>query len=180
MFEALMPALVVPEEQWGPKSWGVTHPLYVESQIEFGLAGAGYGYWGFSPANAPGGGYREYGVAALGMDPTGYAADGVVTPHAAFLALDFAPEAALMNLAALQRDFPAAYGLGGFKDSVNVATGQVADRYLALDQGMVMAAAANALLADQLQGYLAVTLQASLEPLMRMEEFGAGRVHSSG
>ncbi len=175
MFEALMPALVVPEEQWGPKSWGVTHPLYVESQVEFGLAEAGHGYWGFSPANAPSGGYCEYGVAALGMAPTGYAADGVVTPHAAFLALDFAPEAALMNLAALQRDFPAAYGPGGFKDSVNVATGQVADCYLALDQGMVMAAAANALLADQLQGYLAVTLQASLQPLMRLEEFGAGR-----
>jgi hypothetical protein len=198
MFEALMPPLVVPEERWGRRSWAVSHPLYVESQIAFGLEEAGYAYWGFSPASAPGGGYAEYGVPALGMEPSGYAADatgrtlfqpsaggpsfppstygeGVVTPHAAFLALDFAPEAALANLAALQRDFPDAYGPGGFKDTVNVATGCVADRYLALDQGMVLAAIANALQADRLQGYLAVTLQPSLEPLMAVEEFGAGR-----
>jgi hypothetical protein len=200
MFEALMPTLVVPEERWGAQSWAITHPLYVASQIEFGLEEAGYGYWGFSPASDPGGGYREYGVSAIGMDPCGYAADaaqltllgagwddagcppriedygeGVVTPHAAFLALAFAPRAALANLAALGRDFPGVYGPGGFKDSVNVATGQVADRYLALDQGMVIAAVANALLADRLQGYLAATLEGSIEPLMQLEEFGAGR-----
>jgi hypothetical protein len=202
MFEALMPALVVPEEQWGPKSWGVTHPLYVQAQIEFGLEEAGYGYWGFSPASDPDGGYREYGVDAIGMEPNGYTADrrrltlvdsgwasegcarpalpitdygeGVVTAHAAFLALDFAPEAALAQLAALRRNFPDVYGAGGFKDTVNVATGKVADRYLALDQGMVMAAIANALLDDRLQGYLAVTLEPSLAPLMAMEEFAAG------
>ena len=28
MFEALMPALFVPEERWGPGSWGVNHPLW--------------------------------------------------------------------------------------------------------------------------------------------------------
>lgn len=202
MFEALMTTLVVPEKQWGTRSWAVTHPLYVQSQIEFGLDEAGYGYWGFSPASDPAGGYREYGVSAIGMHPNGYAADatrltlsgtgwdepghprkkllggygeGVVTPHAAFLALDFAPEAAMQNLAALRRDFPAIYGPGGFRDSVNVGTGQVAGRHLALDQGMVMAAATNALLGNRLHGYLSPTLQASLEPLMRMEEFGAGR-----
>ena len=75
MFEALMVPLVVPEEEWGPSSWAVTHPLYVESQIEFGLDEAGYGYWGFSPASNPAGGYREYGVDAIGMEPNGYAAD---------------------------------------------------------------------------------------------------------
>jgi hypothetical protein len=204
LFEALMPTLVVPEVQWGAKSWAITHPLYVESQIEFGIDEAAYGYWGMSPASDPAGGYREYGVDAIGMEPNGYTADaarltlvdtgwaddacarpsapipdygeGVVTPHAAFLALDVAPEAALDNLAALQRDFPDLYGPGGFKDTVNVATGQVADRYLALDQGIVMAAIANALLHHRLQSYLAVTLQPSLSPLMALEEFGAGRV----
>ena len=29
----------------------------------------GYGYWGFSPSNNPAGGYREYGVDALGLEP---------------------------------------------------------------------------------------------------------------
>jgi hypothetical protein len=204
MFEALMPALVVPELVWGPTSWAVTHPLFVESQIEFGLDEADYGYWGFSPASDPAGGYREYGVDAIGMEPAGYTSDvdkltlvdsgwddpaclrpptsisaygqGVVTPHASFLALEIAPEAALTNLDNLKADFPGLYGSGGFKDAVNVATGQVADRYLALDQGMVIAAIANELLDGRLRNYLAVTLRPSLRPLMAMEQFGAGRV----
>ncbi len=203
MFEALMVPLVVPEEEWGPSSWALTHPLYVESQIEFGLDEAAYGYWGFSPSSDPAGGYREYGVDAIGMEPNGYTADverltltdagwddpncfrapseitdygqGVVTPHAAFLALDFDAEATLTNLDNLATDFDL-YGRGGFKDAVNVATGQVADRYLALDLGMVIAAIANELLDDRLQGYLAVTLAPALAPLMAMEEFGAGRL----
>ncbi|HSK96696.1 MAG TPA: DUF3131 domain-containing protein, partial [Euzebyales bacterium] len=109
MFEALMPDLFVPEAQWGPRSWGVNHPLTVRAQIEHGMHEAGYGAWGFSPASDPFGTYREYGVEELGMSPDGYASDvertdvdkgypgcreatnpdpefgdGVVTPHAAF------------------------------------------------------------------------------------------------
>ncbi len=75
MFEALMVPLLVPEEQWGRKSWGVNHPLYVQAQIEHGLKEAKYGYWGFSPSNNPDGGYREYGVDAIGMEPNGYTSD---------------------------------------------------------------------------------------------------------
>ena len=211
MFEALMVPLVVPEEDWGPTSWAVTHPLYVESQIEYGLDEARYGYWGFSPSSDPAGGYREYGVDQIGMDPPdatnpagGYTSDqerqtlvdlgwddpacprapkpitnygqGVVTPHAAFLALDFAPDETLANLANLKADFPALYGRGGFKDAVNVATGQVADRYLSLDQGMVIAAIANELNKDKLQRYFSRgEVEKALKPLMRMETFGAGR-----
>jgi hypothetical protein len=173
MFEALMPALVVPEARWGPRSWAITHPLYIAAQVAFGVDRMGYGYWGFSPASDPNGGYREYGVRALGMSPYAYRADDVVTPHAVFLALDLAPEATLAQLAALERDFPASYGPGGFKDSLNVRTGRVSERYLALDQGMVMAAIANELLDHRLQGYLASAVQPVLEPLMALEEFGA-------
>jgi len=204
MFEALMVPLVVPEEEWGPTSWAVTHPLYAQAQIEYGLTDSGYGYWGFSPSSDPAGGYREYGVDAIGMLSDGYTTDelrhtqydagwadpacpraaspitdydgGVVTPHASFLALDFDATAALANLAAMKAAFPAAYGKGGFKDAVNVTSGQVADRYLALDQGMVMAAIANELTGNQLQGYLAVTLEPTLRPLMAMEDFNAGVV----
>ena len=71
MFEALMVPLLVPEARWGPRSWGVNHPLYVRAQIEHGLEEAGYGYWGFSPSNNPSGGYREYGVDAIGLNPDG-------------------------------------------------------------------------------------------------------------
>ena len=72
MFEALMPALFVPEEEWAPRSWAVNHPLTITAQIHHGLVDAGYGYWGFSPANIPEGGYSVYGVDAIGMDPGGY------------------------------------------------------------------------------------------------------------
>jgi hypothetical protein len=198
MFEALMVPLLVPEEQWGPRSWGVNHPLFVRSQIHHGMDEAGYGYWGFSPANNPDGGYREYGVDAIGMDSAGYTSDqertavdlgyegcrppqpapasygrGVVTPHASFLALDFARGAALDNLARLRRDF-AVYGPGGFYDSVEVKTGTVSRSYLALDQGMVMASLANALGHDQLQRYLAPRLEKRVKPLLAMEQFTAG------
>ena len=205
-FEAFMVPLVVPEEQWGPTSWGVTHPLYAESTIEFGLDEAGYGYWGFSPASNPAGGYREYGVDYIGMEPNGYAADverltivhpgwddpacpiepdpigddygeGVVTPHAAAITLDFAFDAALENLRNLERDFPDLYGPGGFKDSINVVTGEIADRYLSLDQGMFLAALANELRNDRLQHYFSHgTVERALRPLMAMEAFGAGRI----
>ena len=99
-----------------------------------------------------------------------------MTPHAAFLALDFAPDETLANLAKLKADFPALYGRGGFKDAVNVATGRVADRYLSLDQGMVIAAIANELNKDKLQRYFSRgEVEKALKPLMRMETFGAGR-----
>src|SRR5262249_20991309 len=75
MFEALMATLLVPAERWGPRSWGVTHPLYVRAQMWHGLVEAGYGAWGFSPASNPAGGYREYGVDAIGMNTDGYASN---------------------------------------------------------------------------------------------------------
>jgi hypothetical protein len=151
MFEALMVPLLVPEARWGPRSWGVNHPLYVRVQVEHGLKEAGYGYWGFSPSNNPSGGYCEYGVDAIGLNPDGYASNndntlvdygfgdcrpaqplpppeaytnGVVTPHASFLALPYARRAALDNLDRLRRDFDL-YGEGGFFDAVNVDSGQV-------------------------------------------------------
>ena len=70
-----MPAVFVPEEEWAPRSWGVNHPLHVRAEREHGLVEADYGYWGFSPSSNPAGGYREYGVDALGMNPEGYFSD---------------------------------------------------------------------------------------------------------
>lgn len=198
MFEALMVPLLVPEEQWAPRSWGVNHPLYVRAQIEHGKEEARYGYWGFSPSNDPDGGYREYGVDPIGLNPDGYASDqertlvdfgfgecrprqpepatygrGVVTPHAAFLALDFERGQALANLAKLRRNFDA-YGAGGFYDAIDVVTGKVSRYYLALDQGMIMAAIANELTGDRLQSYFAREIEAAVRPVIGMEEFTAG------
>ncbi len=199
MFEALMVPLLVPEEDWATRSWGVNHPLYVRAQIEHGLKEAKYGYWGFSPSNNPDGGYREYGVDPIGLNPDGYASDqertlvdygfgdcrpaqkdpkkygrGVVTPHASFLALEFDPKAALANLAKLRKNFDA-YGKLGFYDAIDVKTGKVSRSYLALDQGMIMAAIGNALTDDRLQSYFtAGAVTNVIRPLIAQEVFESG------
>jgi hypothetical protein len=193
MFETLMVTLFIPEEQWAPRSWGVNHPLYVRAQIEHGLNEARYGYWGFSPACNPDGGYKTYGVDALGSDPVGYRSNnddrstkptqpsspnpflnGIVTPHASFLALRFAPREAMANLRKLKESFPI-YGDHGFFDSVNVSTGVVADRILLLDQGMILAAIANALADDAMRkAFVDDATERILRPLIAPEEFTAG------
>jgi len=200
MFEALMPALLVPEEEWGPDSWGLNHPITVAVQEKHGLD-AGYGYWGFSPASDPRGGYAEYGVDLAGMRPDGYSSDqertdqdvpygecgatgrgsapdpafgdGVVTPHAAFLALRFDAAGTVSNLRGIESGLHA-YGPGGFFDAVAVRSGTIAERYLSLDQSMVLAAIGNALAGDALRGYFAdKDMEAALRPLMAQQVFSA-------
>jgi hypothetical protein len=202
MFEALMPALFVPEERWGPGSWRQNHPLTVDAQIDHGLNVAGYGTWGFSPANVPEGGYDAYGVDAIGMDPNGNPSNedrtlvdrgfagcgddvrpaqpdpprsaysnGVVSPHAAFLALRYRPRETMTDLKRLA-DIPRMYGKWGFADSVNVDTRYVSRAYLALDQGMIMAALGNALGGDVLRDAFATPgLRRAIRPVLGVEEF---------
>ncbi|HEY6761856.1 MAG TPA: glucoamylase family protein [Baekduia sp.] len=203
MFEALMPDLFVPEERWGPNSWGLNHPRTVAAQIHHGLADAGYGVWGFSPSNTPEGGYGAYGVDAIGMDPNGNPSNedhtlvdggfagcdgqggrpaqpdppasaytnGVVTPHAAFLALRYAPRETVADLARLQR-YPGMYGKWGFRDSVNVQTGTPSGSYLSLDQGMIMASLGNALGGDVLRdAFAGRTEERALRPVIGIEQF---------
>ena len=202
MFEALMPSLFVPEEEWAPGSWGANHPLVVAAQVHHGLREAGYGYWGFSPANVPEGGYATYGVDGIGTDPGGYPSNedftlidhgwegcpnrpalpdpppeaytnGVVTPHAAFLGLRYDPRAALSNLTRLERDFDI-YTRWGFLDSVNVDTGTVSSSYLSLDQGMIMAAIGNELAGDVLRrAFASHDFERELRPVIGVEEFSA-------
>jgi len=204
-----MPTLFVPEEDWAPHSWAINHPLTVATQIHFGMVDAGYGYWGFSPANIPEGGYDAWGVDAIGMNPDGYPSNedhtyvdhgfsgcpgaheakpdpqpsdytnGVVTPHAAFLALRWAPQATIANLKKLQSDFDI-YDRWGFRDSVNVDTGAVSDAYLSLDQGIIMAAIGNALGDDMLRDAFATAdVRDVLKPLIGQETFGAGPVSAT-
>ena len=97
-----------------------------------------------------------------------------MTPHAAFLALRWAPDAVMENLANLADDFDI-YGDWGFRDSVNVDTGVVSGAYLSLDQGIVMAAIGNALGDDMLRDAFATKdVRKALRPVMGMETFGAG------
>ncbi len=195
MFEALMPSLFVPEEKWAPRSWGVNHPLTVRAQIYHGMDEAKYGYWGFSPSNIPEGGYDAYGVDGIGMNPDGgYSNEdhtgvdngfegcragvapptsypnGVVTPHASFLALRYAPREAMDNLSRLRVAFPGIYGKWGFRDSVNVDTGAVSGSYLSLDQGMIMAALGGDIVR---RAFADRDMERSLRPVIGVEEFGA-------
>jgi hypothetical protein len=196
MFEAMMPGLFVPEARWAPNSWGRNDPAYVKGQIEFGLDDARYGYWGFSPSSDPKGGYTAFGAPPLGMDPGGYQSDeegtvydpgfpgcrtatnpdpqygdGVVTPHASFLALEYAPEQAMANLTKLAANFDA-YGAGGFYDAVAVGSGTVAHRYLALDQGMILGALGNYLAGNDLRrDFTRGSVTTTLRPLLAMETF---------
>jgi hypothetical protein len=208
MFEALMPALFVPEETWAPHSWGPNHPRTVQAQIFHGMNEAGYGYWGFSPANKPEGDYGAWGVDGAGMDPNGMPSNeqgtlvdhgfagcpdsepkrdpkpdppasaytnGVVTPHAAFLALRYAPGQTTANVRRLASDFPGLYGKWGFRDSVNVQTKRVSDAYLSLDQGMIMAALGNALGDDVLRkAFAGPGLERTLRPVIGAERFTTG------
>ncbi len=201
MFEALMPAMFVPEERWAPRSWGINHPLYVRAHREHGLDDAKYGFWGFSPASEPGGTYREYGVDAIGLNPDGYFSDaeqtnydpgygtcrpatnphpdygdGVVTPHALFLAMHFEPREAYDNLVKLDRQL-GAYGEGGFYDAVAVGSGTIAKRYLSLDQAMVMGSIGNVFGADVIRRAFATgDVRKRIKPLIGMEQFGSGLV----
>ncbi|MEO7131121.1 MAG: glucoamylase family protein [Dermatophilaceae bacterium] len=200
MFEELMPDVFVPESQWAPRSWGRNHPLHVRAQREHGLLEAGYGYWGFSPSSDPFATYREYGVDALGLNPDGYFSDrertnydagfgdcrtasnptptfgdGVVTPHASFLAMMHEPREAFLNLHRIQTEL-GAYGAGGFFDAVAVRSGTIARRYLSLDQAMTMGAIGNVLSRNVIRrAFSTRAVERAIRPVIGVEEFGAGR-----
>ena len=97
-----------------------------------------------------------------------------MTPHASFLALRYRPHESMANLLSLEEKFPI-YGPFGFLDSVDVSSGVVANCVLALDQGIIMAAIANALADDALQhAFSDGPVEAAIRPLMAPEEFTAG------
>ncbi len=178
----------------------MNQPLTVDAQIDHGLNVAGYGAWGFSPSNTPEGGYGAYGVDAAGMDPNGNPSNeddtlvdrgfagcpdreakpdppqsaytnGVVTPHAAFLALRYRPTQTLSDLRRLQA-IPGMYGKWGFRDSVNMTTLHPSDGYLSLDQGMIMAALGNALGDDVIRTDFATPdFRAKIRPVLGVEEY---------
>jgi hypothetical protein len=172
MFEALMPTLVVEEMAYAPDSLGRNGAVHAELQRRFALEELGYPVWGLSPsATVAGDGYGEFGVRHLGV--LGYPA-GPVTPHAAALALAVMPEAAIANLRELAARYEV-YGEYGFYDAVDPTTGQVAYRYLTLDQGMLFLALANHLADHVVQRHFAADpIAAPVLPLLAEERFFEG------
>ena len=170
MFEALMPAIFVPEAAWGGDAWGVNEARTVALQREYAMDEHDYGYWGFSPSACPGQGYSVFGVPPIAWQADGYPSerDGevVVTPHASAMALMVEPDEAADNLARIESDL-GAYGAGGFIDSVDTRTGRHAGRHLSLDQSMVIGALANVLADDCLRRWFCTPeVEAVLRPVV--------------
>jgi hypothetical protein len=107
-------------------------------------------------------------------NPTPAWGDGVVTPHAAFLAMEYEPCEAYDNLVKIERDL-GAYGAGGFFDAVAVKSGTIARRYLSLDQAMVLGAIGNVFGNNVIRrNFVQGEVEAVIKPLIEVEEFGAG------
>ena len=201
MFEALMVDLFVPEAEWGPRSWGVNHPLTVRAHIEHGMDEAGYGYWGFSPVERPGrrlprvrrrpdrhGAQRlhvrpaaHHGRPRLGRPRLRAASAeraGRVRGRRGDAARVLPRPALRPGRGAGQPRQPALQlrrvRRGRLYDAVAVGTGTVARRYLSLDQGMVMAALGNELRDDAVRRYtVRGDVQEAIRPLLGIEEFNA-------
>ena len=171
-----MVSLFIPEAEWGPKSWGVNHTLYVRASIENALEESHLVAWGASPSSIPSGGYRVYGVTPLSVDGRDVEAskESVMTPHASFLAMQFAPREALKNVSVLSEQFHC-YGPHGFADAVDVKSGRVSETELSLDQGMIMAAIANVLGDGMLQkAFCDASVTGALQQLIEREQFSSG------
>lgn len=138
-FEALMPSIVLKEKELAPEGLGKNNAIHVQGQIRYALEELKMPVWGMSPCSVPEGGYSEYGTKPMGVK--GYKA-GVVTPHASALALEYASKQVIVNFRKLI-DLYDLYGEYGFYDAVTVATGKIARKYLALDQGMILLAINN-------------------------------------
>jgi hypothetical protein len=100
--------------------------------------------------------------------------DGVVTPHASFLAMMHEPTEAFANLVGIQDELKA-YGSGGFFDAAATRSGTIARRYLSLDQAMVMGSIGNVLSDNVIRrSFGPPDVERALRPVIGIEQFGAG------
>ncbi len=136
-----MPVLMSNEAQYAPDSLGYDGNVHTDIHRMYAVESLGCPVWGMSPSSTPGADrYSEYGVKVLGA--AGYP-EGVVTLHAAALALLTESSEAAANLRKLVELYPI-YGDFGFYDAVNPMTGEVAyDYLLCLNQAMILVALAN-------------------------------------
>src|SRR5215472_233966 len=168
-FEALMPTLVLDERRYAPASLGANGTAHATVQRRYALETRGYPVWGMSPSARPSSvGYGEYGVRVLGS--LGYP-PGAVTPYASALAFAVSPVEAVANLRRLTERYEI-YGDFGLYDAVDPVSGEVAHAYLALDQSMILIAAANYLKDGVVQRrFAADPIVARVLPLLAAEHF---------
>ena len=169
LFEALMPTVIIDEKKYGPENLGTNDVIHAVIQRRYALETLKYPVWGMSPCSTTfHDGYSEYGVKVLGV--RGYNA-GVITPHVTALALYVTPAEAIANLRNLIEKYDI-YGQYGFYDAVDPVSGEVAHKYLALDQGMTFLALAN-YLGDQcvLERFAADPIAQRALPMLHDEQF---------
>ncbi len=140
LFEYLMPDLFI-DEKVAENGMGLNNSNLIKAQIDYCLNKKNYNVWGLSPCATPDGGYGEYGVYLLGTQKGGYA-DGIVTPHASILAINYYPKEVINNIKNLISNYPI-YGQYGFYDCIDMQSGKVGKTYLALDQAMIFISLAN-------------------------------------
>ena len=168
MFEALMPTLIIEERELATKGLALNDERHAKIQIKYALEELGYPVFGMSPSSVPGGGYSEYGVKPLGMK--GYKS-GIITPHATFLALEFASEESIENLRKMLELYNA-YGEYGFYDAIDVKTGKVSTKYLCLDQAMSFIALNNYLNNGAIRKrFHSDPIAKNAEELLKVEDF---------
>ncbi|MCM8794138.1 MAG: DUF3131 domain-containing protein [Candidatus Omnitrophica bacterium] len=172
LFEFLMPVLVLKEKELAPRSLGLNNFNAIKAHIDYALNEKKYPVWGLSPCATPDGrygGYHEYGLASLGAK--GYPDEGIITPYASILAIDYFPEEVVKNIHELMKNFDL-YGEYGMYDSVDVHTQKVASRYLCLDQAMIFVSLVNYLTNGKIREYFHQDqIIKNVESLLKMEEF---------
>jgi len=140
IFEFLMPGLLV-DERISEHGMGENNRRVVASHKDYALNKLKYPVWGLSPCATPYGGYEEYGVPDLGSAKSPYK-NGIVSPHASILALNYAKDDVILNMKNMLRLYPV-YGEYGFYDCIKIDSSVVGDTYLALDQAMIFLSIAN-------------------------------------
>ena len=169
LFEALMPRLLLDEKRYAPDSLGRNGKIHAAVHRLYALEYLGYRVWGMSPSSAPRGTpYSEYGVRLLGV--AGYKS-GIVSPHAAALALLATPVEATANLRTLAELYPL-YGDFGFFDSVDPRSEGVSHTFLYINQAMTLVALANHLQDHAIQKlFISDSAVQRVLPLLAIEEF---------
>lgn len=171
LFEVLMPTLLMDEKTLAREGLGANDRISTILARDYALKEKKYPVWGISPAAISSGrswDYQEFGVKSIAAK--GYPDRGVVTPHVSFLALEFLPKSAIKNIRRLL-EYPI-YGEYGYYDSLSLKTERVNPQYLALDQGMILAAICNYLTKGSLKNYFhSDPIAKKAEHLLKEERF---------
>lgn len=136
IFEALLPAAIIPETEWAPNSWGENHQRQIKAHMELSPEKC-RGLWGISPCDTSEG-YIENRLPELGINPNPHYSSLAVTPHAIFLAYPHNPEETTSALNLLEKNFPKIKHNGTYFDSVTFPSGTITKTNLTFNQGVIM------------------------------------------